>query len=98
MTHVLTARERKVLDKLSFDHGKFLIKGQFPTGCAGDVTLNNLVRLGLAETGPSERYYGTMGWRITDDGWRCMYGKSYAEIMTGGQHRPLRVWSWPPST
>ena len=95
MSKVLGARERKALDKLSFDHRDFLIKGQL-TGI-GTTTLASLVSLGLAETGPSQRYYGEIGWRITDDGWRCMYGKTLGEIMApgGSPVRPLRIWQWP---
>ncbi len=97
MTHILNARERKAIDKLSFEHRDFLIKGQL-TGI-GTATLASLVNLGLVETGPSQRYYGEIGWRITPDGWRCMYGKTYEDIMKpgGSPVRPLRTWSWPPS-
>lgn len=92
---VLSARERTALDKLSLDHGDYLIAGQLVG--IGKVTMSRLVDLGLAEVGPSERYYGELGWRITSDGWRCMYGKTYEEIMAPGAlpSYPLRVWRWP---
>jgi hypothetical protein len=97
LNHILNARERKALGKLSDDHRDYLIKGQL-TGI-GTTTLASLVSLGLAETGRSKRYYGDIGWRITPDGWRCMYGKTYEQIMVPGgtPTHALRVWSWPPS-
>jgi hypothetical protein len=97
MTRILNARERKALDKLSFEHKDFLISGQLVG--IGPTTLASLVALGLAETGPSARYYGETGWRILPDGWRCMYGRTLAEIMAPGAPKayPLKVWSWPPS-
>lgn len=96
MSRILTAKERNGLEKLTEDpiSKDFLIKGQL-TG-VGHATLAALVELGLAETGPSTRYYGEMGWRITDDGWRCMYGRTLAEMSRGGPYHPLRVWRWPP--
>ncbi len=66
MTYVLTSRERKALEKLSNDQRDFLMKGQLVG--VGDVTLQTLVDLGLAETGLSRRYSDERGWRITDDG------------------------------
>jgi len=97
MTHVLNARERKALNHLSLDHRDFIIKGQFPVGI-GKETLETLVNLGLAEIGPSKRFSGDVGWRITDDGWRCMYGETLDEIRTkpeGTKSYPFRVWRWP---
>jgi hypothetical protein len=95
MTHVLNARERKALDKIAFDHRNFHIKGELVG--IGAVTLAALVDLGLLETGPSQRYYGEIGWRVTPDGWRCMYGKTIEEIMAPGGPpvRPLKLWQWP---
>jgi len=93
--NVLSARERTALDKLALEHTDFLIAGQLVG--VGKITMARLVDLGLAEVGPSQRYYGEQGWRITSDGWRCMYGKTYEEIMAPGEPpvRPLRVWIWP---
>lgn len=96
MSYVLTARERKLLDHMQFDHRAFQIPGQMPVGTSGKVTLSRLVELGLLETGQGR--FGEVGYRITDDGWRCIYGKTHDEIMSsGGQHYPLKVWSWPPT-
>lgn len=94
--HVLNARERKALNRLSEDTRDFLIKGKL-TG-VGLITLASLVELGLAEIGASRRYYGETGWRITPDGWRCMYGKTYEEMMANpeaGPYNPLKQWQWP---
>lgn len=87
--------ERKALEKISLDHQKFYIGGELVG--IGAMTLNELVGIGLLETGPSKQY-GVTGWRITPDGWRCMYGKTYEEVMSAGGPtavRPLGVWQWP---
>lgn len=95
MVYVLNARERKLLDYLQLDDRTFQIKGQLPVGF-GKATLENLTKLGLIEAGQGR--FDETGWRLTDDGWRCMYGKTRDEIMASGQkHYPLKVWSWPPS-
>lgn len=95
MTYVLSARERKLLDYLQIDREAFQIRGQLPVG-TGELTLSRLTELGLLETG--EGRFGSTGWRLTDDGWRCMYGKSHAEMsVAGAPHYPLKVWSWPPT-
>lgn len=62
MTHVLTARERNALNKLSEDQRDFRIKGQLAG--VGLTTLQTLVDLGLAETGSSKRFCGERGWAL----------------------------------
>jgi hypothetical protein len=94
VSHVLTAYERKALNHLSLNAGDYLVKWQFPTGI-GRKSLDTLVRLGLAETGPSTRNHGESGWKITDDGWRCIYGKTMA-LDAAAPANPLPVWKWPP--
>jgi hypothetical protein len=95
MTYILTARERKLLGELQLDHTTYQIRGQLPVG-TGKVTLERLTELGLLETGLGR--FGETGWRLSDDGWRCMYGQTNDEIMAGGAPvRPLRIWSWPPT-
>ncbi|MEV5020723.1 hypothetical protein MRBLMA1_000521 [Sphingobium sp. LMA1-1-1.1] len=95
MTYRLTDRERKLLDHLQMDDETFQIRGQLPVG-TGEITLHRLTELGLLETGGGR--FGETGWRLTDNGWRCMYGKSQAEMMTNGErNHPLKVWSWPPT-
>jgi hypothetical protein len=50
------------------------------------VTLDALVDLGLLETCLSQRY-GEIGWRVTPNGARCMYGKTFDEMKgTGPYH------------
>lgn len=100
MTAVLNKRERAALWKLSTEGGRddFLIAGQLVG--IGKVTIQRLVDLGLIEAGPSERYYGETGWRVTDNGYRAMYGMTHGEIMAmpdGQQVLELAVWSWPPT-
>lgn len=95
MTYVLNARERKLLDYLQIDHKSFQIRGQLPVG-TGSVTLDRLTSLGLLETGAGR--FGDTGWRLSDDGWRCIYGQTNGEIMAAGIARlPLKTWSWPPT-
>jgi len=98
MTYVLNARERAALNQLSLKRDAFLARGQLEIG-RGNEALEALEKLGLAETGSATRFADRIGWRITEDGWRCMYGKTYAEIMAPGAppSRPLEVWSWPPA-
>jgi hypothetical protein len=86
----------KALDMLSLRPDDFLIGDELNK--VGEVTLRRLASLGLAEAGLPPRYHGKTGWRITPDGWRCMFGKSYEEIMASGVRpvRPLPVWRWPP--
>jgi hypothetical protein len=78
---------------MTLDHTRFHVKGELVG--VGESTLAGLVSLGLLETGVSQRHHGV--WRLTPDGWRCMYGKTIEEIMApgGGPVRPLRVWKWP---
>lgn len=95
MTYVLNARERKLLRELQIDHTVFQIRGQLPPG-TGAVTLARLSEFGLLESGPGR--FGDTGWRLSDDGWRCMYGKPLADLgEEGAPHHALKVWSWPPT-
>ena len=97
MTYVLSARERKLLEYLQIDHTTFQIRGELPLG-SGVGTLSKLTTEGLLEIGPGR--FGDTGYRLSDDGWRCMYGKTHDEIMSGdGTNRvhPFKVWSWPPT-
>ncbi len=98
MTYVLTKRQRSALQELSQSQNDFTPYWQFPAR-TGEPTLDSLVEIGLAETGPTNRRPGEFGWRITDKGWSCIYGKTYAEIMAPGAlpPYPLEIWSWPPS-
>lgn len=95
MTYLLTAREQKLLRHLQIDSTVFQIRGQLPVG-TGEVTLSRLAELGLLEDGPGR--HSQIGWRLSDDGWRCMYGKPKADLgAEGAPHHPLKVWSWPPT-
>lgn len=97
MSQVLNAKERQALDRMSLDHTDFHIKAELGTGI-GTKTIESLLALGLIEAGVNERHHGQIGWRITDDGWRCMYGESIAEIMAkpdGVKSYPFVVWKWP---
>lgn len=96
MTYVLTSKEQSLLRDMQIDHEKYQVKGELPVGKAGKVTLQRLTELGLLEAGVGR--WGDTGWRLSDNGWRCMFGKTYDEMTSeGGQHSPLKVWSWPPT-
>jgi hypothetical protein len=95
MTHILNAQERKLLAYLQLDDQVYQVRGQIPPGI-GVVTLGRLTALGLLETGPGR--FGDTGWRLTDDGWRCMYGKPKTDLgAEGAPHHELKIWSWPPT-
>ena len=96
MENRLRAHECKALKLLGGDTTDFLVWGQFVG--IGRPTLASLVERGLAETGPSRNYSSEIGWRITEDGWRCMYGETIAEIFTkpvGVKTYPFVTWKWP---
>ena len=97
MTYVLNRDERTALLELSRDHEIFFLEDHFPSGVTASA-LDALVALGLAEKGEwFTSGAGKTGYRITDDGWRCMYGKTADEIVKGDATLfPLRVWRWPP--
>jgi hypothetical protein len=96
--HVLSAKERQALDRMTLDHKTFHVKSDLGVGI-GTKTIETLLSLGLIESGPNARHYGQIGWRLTPDGWRCMYGKTIEEIMApgGGVAHPLKRWQWPPT-
>jgi hypothetical protein len=95
MSKILTVAERQALKELSLDHEQFLVRGHFISKISTEV-LEGLVALGLVEKTPAAEGRD-IGWRITSDGWRCMYGKTIDEIMTGDKTIfPLPVWRWPP--
>jgi hypothetical protein len=92
MSHVLSTKERHALDRMTSD-----IKAKLGTG-VGVKTIQSLLELGLIEAGPNARHYGQIGWCLTDDGWRCMYGETIAEILAkpdGVKSFPFVVWKWP---
>ena len=104
MAYVLNKRERTALEALEretrFENGDFIYKGKLSPGI-GNKTLEKLVELGLAEKGPSQRYWGDIGYRTTKNAEICMYGATWDEILAlpeGTRTEPLRVWSWPPSS
>jgi hypothetical protein len=82
---------------MQLDYAAFHIKAELGTGI-GTKTIESLLALGLIEAGPNQRHYGQIGWRLTDDGWRCIYGETIAEIMAkpkGTKAYPFMVWKWP---
>jgi len=70
MNQELSKREHRALIKLNEanDHPDFTIKGDLSG--IGSATLQSLVEKGLAETGPSRKFDGEIGWRMTAEGQR----------------------------
>lgn len=104
MSYILNKRERTALEALEretrFENGDFIYRGKLPVGI-GAKTLEKLVELGLVEKGQSQRYWGDIGYRTTENAEICMYGASWAEIgklPKDTKLEPLRVWSWPPNS
>lgn len=96
---ILNRRERRLLERLSETNptDDYHISGQLPSG-VGQQSIKGLLELGLIEAGVSKRFPGQPGWRITNDGWRSMYGRTLDEIISSGvKCHELRIWSWPPS-
>jgi hypothetical protein len=92
----LSPHECKALKLLSENAADYLVWVQLVG--IGQPTLASLVKRGLAETGPSKNHPPQIGWRITDDGWRCMYGETNAEILAkpnGAKTYPFVIWKWP---
>lgn len=77
MVHVLNKRERDALAALaretSYEEGDFIYRGKLPSG-TGVKTLEKLVELGLAEKGPSKRYWGDIGYRTTENAAAFLHG------------------------
>jgi hypothetical protein len=97
MSEVLNAKQRQALDRMTLDHSNFHIGAELGPG-VGTKTVESLLALGLIEASPNARHYGQIGWRLTNDGWRCMYGETIAEILAkpdGVKTFPFVVWKWP---
>ncbi len=97
--YVLNARERRALRALELSPDDFKPEHAFGRS-VGPKTIELLVSLGLIEEGRLHPSRGTPGWRLTDDGWRCMYGRTLKEIQASGDTnvRSLKVWRWPLPT
>ncbi|HLV83632.1 MAG TPA: hypothetical protein VKY62_07630 [Devosia sp.] len=61
------------------------------------VHLDALLRLALATKVPSRTDQRRDDFRISDDGWRCIYGLTKAQIDSQSDRKPVpfRVWQWP---
>lgn len=53
--------------------------------------------MGLATASPSPRHGLRPGYAITDDGWRCIYGYTKAQMdnLPDTAPVPFRIWEWP---
>lgn len=97
MSEVLSAKQRQALDRMTLDHQNYHIGAELGPGI-GAKTVESLLELGLIEAGSNARHHGQIGWRLTDDGWRCMYGETIDEIMAKPENikaYPFVTWRWP---
>lgn len=96
--HILNQYERAALLALSQDTS-IPAHGEARRGF-GKAHLDVLVRLGLAIFVPQDTDRNRNNVRITDDGWRCMYGLTKAEFdsHTNVKPVPYRIWQWPTPT
>jgi hypothetical protein len=99
MSTILTKRQREALESVSMEIGEFVVRSRLKRMGRLDIgteTLEFLVSLGLLEKGPAIKDHGEFGYKITDDGWRCMYGMTRDEITEYAPAFPLATWRWPP--
>lgn len=94
MSYVLNRLERAALSAL--------IKGWIGADAVSDLGVSRrqfegLRTLGLCTVTPSSRSDRRFGYAITDDGWRCIYGFSRAQLdsFADTAPAPFRVWQWP---
>lgn len=73
MNSGLSKRQLDALQKLDEDDRDFRPYGVIGLG-VGKVTMEQLVAMGLAETGMSVRHHGEHGCRITDYGKKVAWG------------------------
>lgn len=66
----------KVNDESRFLQGDYVVAKELAPDI-GEVTLIHLLELGLLEAGHSDRYRGEVGYRITLDGERLLYGATW---------------------
>ena len=94
---LLTQRECAALDALTgTSFGDHFPMRRLPRIAA--VTLGKLAKLGLVEEGNRAHWPTERGWRLTDDGWRCMFGKTEQEIIDTPDYQSVdafTIWRWP---
>ncbi|HTN63047.1 MAG TPA: hypothetical protein VL147_16115 [Devosia sp.] len=94
--YVLNQYERAALLALS-QYEQVSAQGEGNTGF-GRTHLEALLGRGLAVVVPSKTGRRLNNFRITNNGWLCMYGLTQAQIESRIHLRPapFRVWQWPP--
>lgn len=86
----LTDREKRLLHSLHSESigraERFHMRGEL-NGITnvGDTSFARLVDLKLIETGTASRHDEGTGYRITQDGIRCLYGKTAEQIYADGE-------------
>jgi hypothetical protein len=94
MAHILNRSERAALSALR--EGWIATEGVSALGLSRQH-FETLHRLGLAMVAPSGRSDRRVGYAISEDGWRCIYGFSKAQLdsLSNIAPAPFRVWQWP---
>ena len=94
MSHILDHLERAALSALR--------EGWVATNAISERGLSRrpferLRTMGLAVVSPSGRDDRRRGYAMTDDGWRCIYGFTKAQLdsFPDTAPAPFRVWQWP---
>jgi len=90
----LSRQERAALEAIRHSGRDFTDTSALPYG-VGQVTLDRLLQRGLIEAGPSKPGKKGRSYRISDDGWICMFGAPFERI--GAGKTPLFFWTWPSS-
>ena len=99
----LTPRERRLLNSLHLAsigvRNRFNLPGELKDIVdVGRRSFDTLVHLGLIEAGTATRHNSGVGYRITPDGFRCLYGKTAEQIEADGDkgilthERPKLMW------
>ena len=93
ITAFLSRRERAAMEAIRCSGLEFTDASSLPHG-VGQRTLDKLVQRGLLDAGPSKAGKMRGSYRISDDGWICMFGVPFAKIQAA-RKKPLSTWTWP---
>lgn len=95
MSHILNPYERQALAALR-DNPSIMAEKADTMGF-GRAALESLRKLGLANPTQPELQGRQARYAITDDGWRCIYGFSKAQVDSYPDQAPVpfRIWQWP---
>ena len=96
MSKFLDRKERAALEAVRLKGRESVRFKDMPVG-VGKAAVESLVSRGLLETVPGPHGRGGQCYRVTRDGWRCMFGKTYEQLRALPAAKPLGTWFWPRS-